>query len=94
MRVIWTAGAAASRRAAIAHIAEHDIRAARNQLFKVMTQADRLAERPELGRPGRQPGTRFLSIARTPFLVAYRIRPRAQRIEVFRFIHTRQNWQG
>lgn len=79
--------------AAILRIADEDLAAAQRQFAEVETQTNRLAVHPEMGRPGRQSGTRLLSIARTPFLIAYRIRPRAERIEVFRFIHTSQNWQ-
>lgn len=94
MRVIWLANALAQRNADIAHIAQEDARAALRQLDEIERQTERLAKYPELGRPStRWSGTRLLSIARTPFLVAYRIRPRARRIEIFRFIHTRKNWR-
>lgn len=95
MKVIWLAQALAERNAAIERIAQNDIRAALNQLDEIQKQTNRLAEHPELGRPSRlRPRVRVLSIARTPFIVTYRIRPRARRIEILRLVHTRQNWQG
>jgi toxin ParE1/3/4 len=87
VNVIWLANALAQRDANIAHMAQEDARAALRQLDEIERQTDRLAKYPELGRPSaRSPGTRLLSIARTPFLIAYRIRPQARRVEIFRFI--------
>jgi toxin ParE1/3/4 len=95
VKVIWLANALAQRDASITHIGQEDARAALRQLDEIERQTDRLAKYPELGRPStRSPGARLLSIARTPFLIAYRIRPRAGRVEIFRFIHTSQNLQG
>jgi toxin ParE1/3/4 len=92
---ILAGDALAQRDANIAHIAQEDARAALRQLDEIERQTNRLAKYPELGRPStRSPSARLLSIARTPFLIAYRIRPRARRVEIFRFIHTSQNWNG
>lgn len=82
-----------ARAAAIAHIKRDDPGAALNQLDEIERQTDRLAGHSEIGRPTAQAGARRLSIARTPFVIVYRIRPRVQRIEIFRFLHTSQNWQ-
>jgi toxin ParE1/3/4 len=49
-----------------------------------------VAENPESGRQGRAPGTRELVVARTPFVVAYRIR--ADAIEVARVLHGARRW--
>ena len=92
MRVVWLRRPRAKFEAAVKRIADDDPAAALNQFAEVETQANRLAELPELGRPGREPGCRELSIARTPFVVVYRVRPRLQQVEVFRFLHTRQQW--
>lgn len=92
MKLVWLRKANANRIAAIARIAEEDPGAARDQLDEITRQTIRLMEYPELGRPGRQPDTRELSIVRTPFLIVYRIRPKAQRIEILRFLHSRQQW--
>lgn len=45
-----------------------------------------LKDNPQAGRPGALPGTRELVIARTPFLILYRIQ--ADRIEILRI------WDG
>jgi len=94
VKVVWMPAAQRARAAAIAHIKRDDPGAALNQLDEIERQTDRLAEHPDLGRPAPQAGARRLGIARTPFMIVYRIRPRVQRIEIFRFIHTSQNWQG
>ena len=49
-----------------------------------------LSENPEIGRPGRVPDTRELVVARTPFIVAYRIRPAV--VEIVRVLHGAQRW--
>ncbi|EUB95060.1 plasmid stabilization system [Rhizobium sp. CF080] len=45
-----------------------------------------LKDNPEIGRPGALPGTRELVIARTPFIILYRIQ--MDRIEILRI------WDG
>jgi plasmid stabilization system protein ParE len=45
-----------------------------------------LAEQPGLGRPGRVPGTRELIVAKTRYLVPYRVR--GGTVEVLRVFHT------
>jgi len=49
-----------------------------------------LSVNPEAGRRGRVPGTRELAVARTPFVVAYRIR--ADAVEVIRVLHGARRW--
>lgn len=49
-----------------------------------------LSEHPRIGRAGRVRGTRELIIARTPFIVIYRIRGDA--IEIIHVLHGAQQW--
>jgi toxin ParE1/3/4 len=37
-------------------------------------------------------GTRELVIGRTPFIVVYRVKPKAKRIELLRVLHGSQQW--
>ena len=53
-------------------------------------QVSRLINRAEMGRRGRIKGTRELVIGRTPFIVVYRIKPGAGRIESMRVLHGSQ----
>lgn len=92
MRLVWLARARADRTDAIAYIAEDNPRAALNQLDEIERQTDSLIEYPEMGRVGRKRGTRELVVNRTPFIIVYRLRPRAQRIEILRLLHGAQQW--
>jgi addiction module RelE/StbE family toxin len=49
-----------------------------------------LTTHPRMGRPGRLAGSRELVVARTPFVVAYRLRGRA--VEVLGVIHAARRW--
>lgn len=90
MHVSWTAQAEAEREAAIYFIAQDNIKAALDQLDEIERQTGLLSGQPNMGRPGRERGTRELVISRTPFIVVYRVAGR--RIEIFRFLHGAQNW--
>lgn len=92
MKLFWLARAHATRTAAIAYIARENPRAALDQLNEIELQTDSLIEYPEMGRIGRQPGTRELVISGTPFVVVYRVRSRARRVEILRLLHGRQQW--
>lgn len=80
------------RHAAIERIALEKVTAAVNQLDEIMSQTDLLLQHPEIGRLGRRPGTRELVINHTSFIVVYRFKPRAKRIEIWRVLHTSQAW--
>jgi addiction module RelE/StbE family toxin len=45
---------------------------------------------PEMGRPGRVPGTRELVIPRTPFIVPYRLHDNT--IQILRVLHGARRW--
>ena len=67
-------------------------RAAIAQIDLVLHQVEALLVDPELGRRGRVQGTRELVIARTSFVVIYRVRPNLQRTEILRLLHGAQQW--
>ncbi|WP_321959337.1 type II toxin-antitoxin system RelE/ParE family toxin [Burkholderia cenocepacia] len=92
MELVWTPRARRAREAAIDYIAQDNPLAALGQLDEIERQTDMLIENPEIGRPGRVDGTRELVINRTPFIIVYRLKPRAQRIELIRFLHGAQQW--
>jgi toxin ParE1/3/4 len=64
--------------------------AARRLIEHIEEGVRRLSVHPDLGRPGRVPGTRELVIAGTPFLVVYRVA--AGRAEILAVLHGARRW--
>ena len=58
--------------------------------IRIAECVDLLRLHPLAGSPGRITGTRELAIARTPYIVPYRIRPRS--IDLLAVFHSRQKW--
>jgi toxin ParE1/3/4 len=82
---------------AIEHLADlrsyiaRDNATAANRIASVLLEAvERLAELPNLGRPGRVAGTRELVVPGTPYVIPYRLR--GDRLEVIAVFHGRQKW--
>jgi len=78
----------------LAHLRSHIARdhpGAANRIADALLGAvERLADLPNLGRPGRIAGTRELVVPGTPYLVAYRVR--GDRLEVIAVFHGHQKW--
>ena len=49
-----------------------------------------LPENPQIGRPGRVPGTREMIIPKTPYIVPYRLQGNA--IQILRIYHGARRW--
>jgi toxin ParE1/3/4 len=73
-----------------AYIARDNPEAAGRVAMVLLAAVERLAELPNLGRPGRVPGTRELVIPGTPYVIPYRLR--SDRLEVIAVFHGRQRW--
>ncbi len=86
MQVKWLRHALLNLEQEAAYIAQDDAAAASLVVQRVMDAVAMLAEQPGLGRPGRVPGTRELVVARTRYLVPYRVR--GSTVEVLRVFHT------
>jgi toxin ParE1/3/4 len=68
-----------------------DPTAARRTALRIVAAVETLIPaNPKVGRPGRVSGTRELVIARTPFIVPYRLREGT--IEVLRVFHGARRW--
>ncbi|MFG6429427.1 type II toxin-antitoxin system RelE/ParE family toxin [Roseateles sp. LYH14W] len=93
MRLLWTPRASRQRQEAIDYIAEQDPITALAVLDRIEQQTDVLQQQPDLGRPGRKRGTRELVISRTPFIVVYRVRPKAKCVELLTLLHGSQQWR-
>lgn len=92
MKLVWLPLAQRLRFAQLDHIAEQNPPAAMRVDAEIEQQADHLRDHPDMGRVGRVKDTRELVIQRTPFVLVYRVRPRAARVEVLRVLHGAQQW--
>lgn len=86
MRVRWLRKALRNLDDEAAYIATDDSAAARLVVERVLDAASTLAQQPGLGRPGRVPGTRELIVAKTRYIVPYRVR--GETVEILRVFHT------
>ena len=91
MSPIWSPEAIADLIALRAYIAEENPSAARRIALHIIHNVEELlSANPDLGRPGRVPGTRELVIPKTPFIVPYRLQ--AGTIQVLRVFHAARHW--
>jgi addiction module RelE/StbE family toxin len=88
--VRYTRQAVADLDAARDYIALDNPRAAAALAARLREAIDGLRQFPERGRPGRVPGTRELVVARTLFVVPYRIAGRE--IHVLAVLHGKRAW--
>lgn len=86
MRVRWLRKALRNLDEEAAYIANDDSAAARVVVERVLNAVAMLAQQPDMGRPGRVPGTRELVVPRTRYIVPYRVRGDA--VEILRVFHT------
>ena len=86
MQVRWLRKALRNLDDEATYIATDDAAAARLVVKRVLDTVSVLAEQPGLGRPGRVPGTRELIVAKTRYIVPYRVR--GETVEILRVFHT------
>jgi plasmid stabilization system protein ParE len=68
------------------YIAADNAAAARLVVDRVLEAVAKLGAQPGMGRPGRVPGTRELIVAKTRYIVPYRVR--GDTVEILRVFHT------
>lgn len=91
MTTIWSPEATADLAALRAYIELDDPAAARRVTLHIVRNVQLLlSQNPQMGRPGRVPGTRELIIPRTPYIVPYRIRGKT--IQILRVFHAARRW--
>ncbi|HEY1780920.1 MAG TPA: type II toxin-antitoxin system RelE/ParE family toxin [Roseiarcus sp.] len=91
MRLVWSAESAEDLAALRAFIGADSPTAAKRLVRRIAEMVETLLpQNPEIGRPGRAPGTRELVVSQTPFLVAYRVH--GETIEILRVLHGAQRW--
>lgn len=86
VRVKWLRKALENLDEEADYIAAESPVAGRLVVQRILAAVDELKAQPGLGRPGRVPGTRELIVARTPYLVPYRVKGGC--IEILRGFHT------
>ena len=71
-------------------IAARNPQAASRMVARIREATSYLRQTPRMGRPGRVPETRELSIAGTPYIVTYLIE--GSEVQIVAVIHVRQQW--
>ena len=91
MNIVWSPEAIEDLTSLRGYIAEDDPAAARGVVLHIIKNVEELlSDNPQIGRPGRVPGTRELVIPRTPYIVPYRFqRPT---IQILRVYHGARRW--
>jgi toxin ParE1/3/4 len=89
--VVWSRRAINDLRTIQAFIENNDPIAARKITLRIIDAVETMIpENPDVGRPGRVPGTRELVVARTPYIVPYQLH--RGMIEVLRVYHGARRW--
>jgi len=92
MRVRWLRLALADIDEMAEFISKENKTAAEKVVKLIYDRVHLLVQHPDIGRPGRVPGTRELYIDGTPFIVPYRIQK--DEIQVLRVFHGARKWPG
>ncbi|MDD5383421.1 MAG: type II toxin-antitoxin system RelE/ParE family toxin [Gallionella sp.] len=90
MRVRWLRGALRNLDQEAIYIARDNPKAAAKLVCHLRDSALLLGEQPNLGRPGRIPGTRELVLSNLPCILPYRVRN--DTVEILRVFHTARQW--
>jgi toxin ParE1/3/4 len=91
MTPIWSPEAVADLAALRAYIEQDNPAAAQRVAFHIIHNVETLLpDNPQMGRPGRVPGTRELVIPKTPYIVPYRLV--GNTIQVLRILHGARRW--
>lgn len=91
MTPIWSPEAITDLIALRAYIEQDDPAAAQRVALHIMRNVETLLPNsPEMGRPGRVPGTRELVIPNTPYIIPYRLV--GNTIQVLRVFHGARRW--
>ena len=90
MRLRWLRRALLNLDHEATYIAQDNPKAAAEFVAHLRDSALLLGEQPNLGRPGRIPGTRELVVSNLPYILPYRIRN--DTVEILRVFHTSRKW--
>ena len=91
MTILWSPEAIDDLTSLRAYIAEDNPAAAKGVVLHIVRNIEQLLpNNPQMGRPGRVPGTRELIIPKTPFVVPYRLQRNV--IQILRVYHGARRW--
>ena len=91
MKPVWSPEAIDDLIALGAYIADDDNAAAQRIALRIIDTVEKLlSENADIGRPGRVPGARELVIAKTPFIVPYRLQ--GEVLQILRVLHGARRW--
>jgi toxin ParE1/3/4 len=91
MNIVWSPEAIQDLISLRAYIAEESPAGARRIVLRILHDIEHLLpDNPNMGRPGRVPGTRELVIPRTPYIVPYRMQGAS--IQILRVYHGARRW--
>ncbi len=90
MTIRWMPLAEQDLEAAYDYVRQDNEEAARKLVAQIFSSVGMLMRHPFAGREGRVKGTRELVVARTPYVVAYRIHE--AEIQILAVLHTAQRW--
>ena len=90
MIIVWSPRAIEHSVHLRSHIARDNPKAANRIAGALLDAVERLAELPNLGRPGRVTATREFVVPGTPYVIPYRLR--GDRLEMIAVFHGRQKW--
>jgi len=90
MKVVWSRRAIRHLVHVREYIAKHSENNASLVASRILKAVELLSAQPEIGRPGRMPGTRELVVPGTPYIIPYRYRK--DRLELLSVFHGGQKW--
>ncbi len=92
MKIIWLPRAISNRDDQLNYVALESPQSALELGDRIEQNVPMLAEFPDMGRSGRERGTRELVISQTLFIVVYRVKKQLQLVEVLRLLHGAQQY--
>ena len=90
MKAVWAPRAVRQLEAIRDYIAVDSEASAAQVVTRILKAVDLVETQPQMGRPGRLPGTRELVVNGTPYLIPYRVR--VGRIELIAILDGHRHW--
>jgi toxin ParE1/3/4 len=90
VKVVWSEPALGQLDEIFAYIARDNPAAATKVAARIRATAALLATTPRIGRATDRPGVFALTMARYPYIIFYRLLPRAEEVRIIRVRHARR----